>query len=99
MKKKFEEILRKVRKLYNNSYIAVDYELKQYSSDKPVKEVFKLYVESFVFTITGNAVSTDCDSLEGFIHHLNHVFKDDPNWKPITQTAKGKRELKLIKDA
>ena len=99
MKKKFEEILRKVRKLYNNSYIAVDYELKQYSSGKSVKEVFKIYIEGFVFPITGNAVSTDCDSLEGFINHLNYVFKDNSNWKPIIQTAKGKRELKLIKDA
>jgi hypothetical protein len=96
MERKIKEIVERISKLYPTNYITVDYTYKCFKNTLHEK-AYRVYVQDHRFK-NGTTFSNECDSLEGLIHHLNYEFDQFKEWKPITQTAKGKRELTLFEN-
>ena len=96
MNNKISEILNKVRKCFTNSFVSIDIMYFQFSNGNTIKVTYKLYIENHSFRTTHNAVSNECNSIEGLISHINHELEFVSGWTPIKQTPKGKRELNLL---
>lgn len=92
-----KKILNRVTTICNKSaYITID---SEYSIKKDGGIIcnYRIYVSNHIFKQSGSNFSNRCDSIEGFIEHINFEFKDFDGWKPIPQTTKGKRELANFK--
>ena len=89
--RKIEEIHNKLIKCFPNNKVDVDININMSlmkssisNKSKPTFEI-RAYISNHKFKLSDSNFSNYCDSIEGFITHINYEMQNIDGWKPIKE--------------
>lgn len=82
--RKLEEIHNKLIKCFPKAYLTIDISLEK-NGNYPATIKIRAYISNHSFKLSTTSFSNYCDSIEGFITHINYEMEGIAGWKPIKE--------------
>lgn len=84
MDRNLDKIYKQVIKCFPKSFVTIDTSMIHHTSGTDKLDI-RLYINTHKFKQSMTSFSNHCDSVEGFITHINYEMQDVVDWKPIKE--------------